>query len=93
MLATGEPKHLQEWEEISELDPFGGEWDMMSIMLARLLNTLHGIAAGMGGGEVKEEDLIDDDAFVPKRRKPKPTGKTKVLHDSLAGLESMKGFQ
>lgn len=87
MLETGGPQHLFEWREFAELEPWGDDWERSSLITARTINTLHGIAAKVGGEEINELDLIDDDAFVPKRR---DDTRTKRQADTDKGVEKLE---
>ena len=84
MMGTGTPTHLAEWREFAALEPWGDDWERSSLITARTLNTLHGIASSMGGKEISELDAIDDDAFVPKRRKDT---RTKRQADAEKGVD------
>lgn len=66
MLATGEPKHLAEWQEYHALEPFGEPWRRHSLMTARTLNTMIGMVPRKENGPPQE--YYDDDTFVPSRK-------------------------
>lgn len=72
--------HLAEWREYAALEPWGDDWERASLMTARLVNSIMSIAAGFAGSELSEMEAIEDDAFVPKRRKDMRT-KKQILQD------------
>ncbi len=93
MLATGTPQQFAEWQEFAALEPWGDDWERSSLIAARTINSVREIAAGFGGSKLSEDDFYDDDVFVPKRKKHKPTGFAAQLTKAINTLEGMRGFQ
>lgn len=71
MLDSAPRQQLEEWAAYHAINPWGDDWERSSLVAARTINSLHGIAAGFGGKELDDSELIADDAFVPKLRKKK----------------------
>lgn len=87
MLATGEPRHLAEWQEYEDLEPFGQPWKRESLMTTRTINTI--ISAVPRSGS-EEPEFYEDDAFVPKREDAEKvnadTAAQCAAADSIEGL-------
>ena len=90
MLDSAPPKQLEEWEAFYWLEPFGEPWKRTSLNTSRTMNTLYSIAAGISGGkELQDSDLIDDDAFVPKRDTGEPD---RNIQQQCDAADSLEGF-
>ena len=90
MLDTCGTGQLNEWAAYYTLEPFGEPWKRSSLQAARTINTLYGIAAGLGGQKLKESDLIDDEAFVPRACSKQDATKEQRLR--IRAIRSLDGF-
>lgn len=84
------PREWAYWCMSEKLDPAGGHHELASLVASQVINALHGIAAGLGGGQLSEEHMLPVDAFVPWRKRRDVAAEK--LSDSLAALESLRGL-
>ena len=87
MLATGSPRHLAEWNEYHELEPFGEPWKRASMMATRTINTIIALAPSDGKDE---KTYYDDDAFVPRREANEKHEQD--IAAQCAAADSIEGF-
>lgn len=73
-----------------KLDPSGGQHELASLVASQIINAIYGVAAGFGGGQLGEENLLPVDAFVPWRKHRDV--EAEKIRDSVAALESLRGL-
>jgi len=92
MLAGAPAGMLDRWREYSQRHAFGEEWLQTSIIATSIVNAIKQVAAGMGGVKLKESDLLEPDALMPKPdNKPRPTRK-QTLQELQRAARMMTGF-
>ena len=89
MLDTAPIGQFYEWQAYHLEEPFGEDWKRSSLSTVRIINTLAAIASGMGGKALTEDEMLPDDAFIPKYR---PDHLDEALAAKLAAIDSLEGF-
>jgi hypothetical protein len=70
------------------LDPYGDDWERNSMIAAQIINS---IRCALPGAQLKPEDLLPNDIFVPNREYVDP--KIAQLEAALPSLDVMEGLE
>lgn len=65
MLETGEPRHLAEWQEYYELEPFGQDWLRTSRATASIINQVK--SSTPREEPLRDSDYLDDEFLLPRQ--------------------------
>jgi hypothetical protein len=90
LLADLEPWEWDYWCLSEKLDPNGGLTELASLIASQIMNSINGVAAGFGGQELKEEQMLPLDAFVPGRKHRDYAGEQ--FKKSVKSLEGLRGL-
>lgn len=80
------PQEFIEWMAFERVEPFGQEWHQTSVIAAAVVNEIRGIAAGLGGQAMKEENAMDADHYVPGVAARKAADEAKAAERTLRGM-------
>ena len=92
MLEEMKPQQFDGWWQYYKLKPWGGDWHRTSLQTSRGINMLRGIASSLGGAKLDDSDLLEDDAFVPKWRRPGDDPYQQEIAAQCAAADSLEGF-
>ena len=67
MLAEWPAGTLESWFEYYKLEPFGDDWERSTAGPIEIVNAIHSLAHGFGGGKGEPPEPLPSDALVPHR--------------------------